>query len=67
MKQNELTQGPENENLAREALIKSLGVMKHPGVENLPTVIVLGEMHVLPLDTEEHCLTCKPSYEPSPS
>ena len=29
-------------------MTKSLGVVKLPGVENLPTVIVLGEMHVLP-------------------
>jgi len=36
------------ENLARETAIKSLCVVKLPGVENLPTVIVLGEMHVLP-------------------
>ena len=36
------------ENLAREAVIKSLGVVKLPGVENLPTVFFCGEMYVLP-------------------
>jgi len=36
------------ENLAREAVIKSLGVVKLPAVENLPTVFFCGEMHVLP-------------------
>ena len=29
--------------------MKSLGVMKLPGVENLKTVHLLGDMHVLPL------------------
>ena len=35
--------------LAREAVIKSLGVMKLPGVEHLKTAPLLGDVQVLPL------------------
>ena len=35
--------------LAMEAVVKSLGVMKLPGVEHLKIVSYLGDVHVLPL------------------
>ena len=55
-----------NTTLAREAVIKSLGVIKLPGVEHLKTVLVLGDMHVLPLTLRSTAQAVNLSPNPIP-